>query len=174
MTKSNERRQLDRRVVEPIESLGFLEHESFGTAVKIVEQSSGGFTVSIAPDKAALFPGGDDATLTIGQQSYTVMISGYYREGNRKSHLGLKRVSTTEPPKRNTHRFSAATQKKSDCNSREKFTYGLFMALFLAIFALPGIGDWLGTAPWLRSLIQNSVPLIPSATHITSSGSQSP
>jgi hypothetical protein len=119
MTSSQERRQRNRLSVEPQDSLGFLEHETFGTAVKVIERSSGGFTVAISPDKAALFPGGDNATLSIGPQQYTVMISGYFREGNRKSHLGLKLVQSNEPPKRNTHRLvkkSKATYEEQDAN----------------------------------------------------------
>lgn len=167
MSSANDRRQQDRQVVEPQDSLGFLEHETVGTAVKIIERSSGGFTVAIAPDKAALFPGGEDATLSIGTQCYTVMISGYFREGNRKSHLGLKLIESEQPPKRNTHRLPKAPSKPSECANREKFTSGLFVAFILAAIALPGVGDWIGTAPWIRDMIQNSLARIqvPSTSH---------
>jgi hypothetical protein len=157
MSSSNERRQLDRQVVEPQDSLGFLEHESFGTAVKVIERSNGGFTVAIAPDKAALFPGGDNATLSIGNQQFNVMISGYFREGNRKSHLGLKQISSEDPPKRNTHRLTKSSAKKAEGTNREKFTYGIFVAFLLAMFALPGVGDWVGTAPWIRGVIHHTL-----------------
>jgi hypothetical protein len=157
MSSANERRQRDREVVEPQDSLGFLEHESFGTAVKVIDRSSGGFTVAIAADKAVLFPGGENATLTIGTQHYTVMISGYYREGNRKSHLGLKRVTSTEPPKRNTHRLHPKNAAPNQPNQRERFTYGIFIAFLIGLISLPGLGDWLGTAPWIRGVVHSSL-----------------
>jgi len=163
MNLSHERRQHDRLAVEPLDSLGFLEHETVGTAVKVIERSQGGFTVSIAPEKAKLFPGGENATLSIGKQHFKVMISGYCREGNRKSHLGLKLVSTDAPPKRNTHRLRKKASKSAEGTHREKFSYGLFLALFIALFMLPGIGDWLGTAPWIRSLILDALAYVEAA-----------
>lgn len=176
MTSSQERRQRDRLSVEPQDSLGFLEHETFGTAVKVIERSSGGFTVAISPDKAALFPGGDNATLSIGPQQYTVMISGYFREGNRKSHLGLKLVQSNEPPKRNTHRLAKKNKATSEEQGREHFTYGLFVAFMFSLLAFPGVGDWLGTAPWLRGVIQQTVarfqPAESSTTTISNTSSQ--
>lgn len=160
MNLFHERRQQNRLAVEPLDSLGFLEHETVGTAVKVIERSQGGFTVSIAPEKAKLFPGGENATLSIGSQHFQVMISGYCREGNRKSHLGLKLVSTDAPPKRNTHRLRKTASQSALETGRENFTFGLFLALFFALFMLPGIGDWLGTAPWIRGLIQEALAYV--------------
>jgi len=175
MSSANERRQRDREVVEPQDSLGFLEHESFGTAVKVIDRSSGGFTVAIAADKAVLFPGGENATLTIGNQHYIVMISGYYREGNRKSHLGLKQITSNEPPKRNTHRLHPKNANPSQQNQRERFTYGIFIAFLIGLLSLPGLGDWLGTAPWIRGVVQASLARFQSAdqpAHSTSPNSR--
>ena len=157
MNKTTERRSDNRRLVEPQESLGFLEHESSRSAVKVIDRSAGGFTVAIPPEQAQQFPGGENATLAIGSQYYTVMISGSFREGNRKSHLGLKLVATEEPPKRNTHRISNPVTKENTSSSRDRFTFGLVMALLLALVALPGIGDLLGTAPLIRVAIQSSI-----------------
>lgn len=160
MNKTTERRSDNRRLVEPQESLGFLEHESSRAAVKVIERSVGGFTVALPPEQAQKFPGGENAILAIGSQYYTVMISGYFREGNRKSHLGLKIVLVEEPPKRNTHRLSKPVTKDGSSSSRERFTYGLVAALLLALVALPGIGDLLGTAPLIRGAIQSSIEWI--------------
>ncbi len=158
MTLSKERRASTRQSIEPHEALGFLKREACCATVRLLDKSHSGFTVSIPPNQALLFPGGENAILQVEGSSYHVMISGYYREGSNKSHLGLKLLSESSPA--STQQAPAAailpTVRQQPEGSRERFTNGIYMALLFAIIALPGIGDLLGTAPWIRQHIVNA------------------
>jgi hypothetical protein len=163
MTLSNERRTSARQCIEPHEALGFLKREAYSATVRLVDKSRSGFTVSIPPNQASQFPGGENAILQVEDVSYQVMVSGYYREGSTKSHLGLKLLaekyqdSSTQAAEATKSTQPATNQPQG---SRERFTFGLYIALLIAVVALPGIGDLLGTAPWIRQHIINAYSMV--------------
>lgn len=152
MTATAERRQQTRQST-PHHVIGRLTREGVDVSVVLIEKSQAGFTVSIPPAQANLFPGGEVATLHLGEKLVACTVSGYFREGTVKSHLGLKLA----PPASPITTPSVPTTNSQHANLaliHEDPPYRWYGAIAIAILLLPGLGDMIGTAPMVRQAIQ--------------------
>jgi hypothetical protein len=152
MTATTERRQQTRQST-PHQVIGRLTRDVADVSVVLIEKSQSGFTVSIPPAQANLFPGGETATLHFGDKSVACTVSGYFREGNVKSHLGLKLA----PPATSVVNCSAMTNNPQPAilaPINENPPYRWYGAIAIAVLFLPGLGDWIGTATIARQAIQ--------------------
>jgi hypothetical protein len=152
MTATTERRQQTRQS-SPHTVLGKLTRDGVEVSVVLIEKSQSGFTVSISPTQATLFPGGEVATLHLGDKSVACTVSGYFRQGTIKSHLGLKLL----PPATPVVECSAtadSSRQASLAPIHEDPPYRWYGAIAIAVLFLPGLGDLIGTAPIARQAIQ--------------------
>jgi hypothetical protein len=152
MTATTERRQQTRQsTAHPV--IGRLTRDGADASVVLIEKSQSGFTVSIPPAQANLFPGGETAILQLGNKSVACTVSGYFREGTLKSHLGLK-VSPPATPDIDCSAIPEDARHASLAPIQENPPYRWYGAMAIAVLLLPGLGDLIGTAPIARHAIQ--------------------
>ncbi|MEY4567256.1 MAG: hypothetical protein RLY14_2226 [Planctomycetota bacterium] len=152
MTATTERRQQTRQsTTNPV--IGRLTRDGADISVVLIEKSQSGFTVSIPPAQAILFPGGETAILHIGNNSVACTVSGYFREGTLKSHLGLK-VTPPATPDDDCSAIPEGAQRASLATTHDNPPCRWYGPMAIAVLFLPGLGDLIGTAPIARQAIQ--------------------
>ena len=155
MARSFDERGAFRCTVAPENSaaklkLGYRLHN-----VWVMNTSRDGFCVRAPNALAKRITERKRPVLIFGGERWIVQLKSRYSDSSKFTNIGFARVREVMPNQQGPTGWSFALMPRSSPKQDPTFLVFLMIAFALAVISLPGLGDSLGTAPKVRTMIQS-------------------